>query len=171
MLAIAALIAGCATPARVWTGRTPDRQHVLEIRREAGLDHVLVDGVRRAAYRGIAAWSIALANEHVAFAARVGGAWVVVRDGHVERARWDGIGELRFADDGTLVYIAERAGGWHVVRGGTIGPRHTAILAGTLRLAGRHVAYVAQDGARARVVVDGTPHETFDGIAQLVLHA
>ena len=165
--AVLALVASCA-PAVVWTGRTPDRRHALTVKRDGDLDFVLVDGQRRAAYRGIAGWSIAVANEHVAFAARVNRRWVVVRDGHVERERWDGIGELRLSDAG-LVYSAARAGGWHVVVNGVVGPRHDAILANTLRTEGAHVAYVAQQAARSRVVVDGKLHEPFDGIGQLVL--
>jgi hypothetical protein len=163
-------IASCARPSLVWTGRTPDRRHAIAIRHEAGLDNVLVDGKRRAAYRGIAGWSVAVAQDHLAFAAKLGKQWAVVRDGRVSRERWDGIGELRFTGD-TLVYIAERAGGWHVVANDVVGPRHGAILAATLRTAGTHVAYVAQDGPRSRVVVDGHAHPVFDGIAQLELRA
>lgn len=169
-LVLLAVLASCARPSLVWTGRTPDRRHAIAVRHEAGLDNIFVDGTRRAAYRGIAGWSVAVTQEHLAFAAKLDGTWVVVRDGRASRERWDGIGELRFAGD-TLVYIAERAGGWHVVANDVVGPRHTAILASTLRTAGAHVAYVAQDGPRSRVVVDGRAHAPFDGISQLALRA
>jgi len=168
ILLLLALACGCG-PSLVWTGRTPDRLHAVTVTRTSGLDFVAVDGQRRAAYRGIAGWSIALARHHIAFAARVDGRWVIVRDGHVEPERWDGIGALQFTDTGTLVCLVERAGGWHVVTNGVVGPRHDAILAGTLRTSGSHVAYVAQQANRSRVIVDAVPQELFDGISQLVL--
>jgi hypothetical protein len=139
------------------------------VRRDGGLDYVVVDGKQRAAYRGIAGWSVAIAHDHIAFAARNDKWWFVVRDGHTDRERWSGIGELRLAENGKVVYSAERAGGWHVVQDGVVGPRHDAILANTLRIAGGHVAYVAQERNRSRVVVDGKLQDAFDGIGQLVL--
>jgi hypothetical protein len=169
VVALGALACGCG-PTLIWTGRTADRMHRVDVMRDGGLDFVLIDGKRRAAYRGVAGWSIATAGDHVAFAARIGRRWVVIHDGAMS-AKWDGIGELQLSADNRLVYIAERGGGWHVVTGTAAGPRVDAVLRGTLTIAGSHVAYVAVVGSKTHVVIDGVRGEPFDGIGQLSLTA
>jgi hypothetical protein len=170
LLALAIALSACG-PKTIWTGRTADRLHRVDVMRDGGLDFVMIDGKRRAAYRGVAGWSIALARDHIAFAAKVGARWLVVHDGRMSRETWDGIGALRLTDDDRLVYIAHRAGGWHVVAGDRVGPRVDAILDTTLTLAGTHVAYVAQLGSHTHAVVDGKLGPAFDGIGQLSLDA
>jgi hypothetical protein len=167
---LVALACGCG-PTLVWTGRTADRMHRIDVMRDGGLDFVMIDGKRRAAYRGVAGWSIATAGDHIAFAARIVDHWVVVHDGAISRHTWDGIGELQLTADNRLVYVAERAGGWHVVAGTAVGPRVDAVMRGTLTIAGSHVAYVAQLGARTHAVVDGRLGDAFDGVGQLSLTA
>ncbi len=172
LLALAAAASGCG-PSLIWSGHTPDRRHAVEVIEDAGLRYVVVDGRRRAAYRGIAAWSIAFGGGgHLAFAARVGGRWVVVRDG-VPGEPWDGVGELVLSATGRLAYAAQRAGGWHAVVDGRPGPRFDALLAGTLRFSadGRRVVYAAEARGRFQVVVDGEPGPAFDGVGQLQLSA
>jgi hypothetical protein len=169
LVALALVLACSCGPTVVWSGRTPDRVHRVDVIRDRDLDFVVVDGKRRAAYRGVAGWSIALAREHIAFAARVAGRWVVVHDGVISRDQWDGIGELRLGLDGKLVYVALRDGGWYVVVDGARGPRVDSVLAKTLRIAGNHVAYVAKRGATVHAVVDGRIGPAFDGIGQISL--
>lgn len=170
LLALAAALAGCG-PSVIWSGRTPDRRHAVEVIEDAGLRYVVVDGKRRAAYRGIAGWSIAFSPRgDLAFAARVAGRWVVVHGG-VAGAPWDGIGEIVFSPDGRLAYAAAHRGGWHVVVDGAPGPRFDAILAGTLRFGagGRRVVYAGEARRRVHVVTDGRPGPAFDGVGRLEL--
>ena len=170
--ALAALLGlvGCG-PSLIWSGRTADRRHAVDVIEDAGLHYVLVDGQRRAAYRGIAGWSIAFSERgDLAFAARVGRRWVVVRDGVAGEA-WDSVGELVFSATGRLAYAAERAKGWHVVVDGRAGPRLDAILAGTLRFSadGRRVVYAGEAAHRVHVVADGKLGPAFDGVGRLEL--
>jgi hypothetical protein len=171
-LVLALALAGCG-PKLLWSGRTPDRRHAIEVVEDAGLSYVVVDGKRRAAYRGIAGWSIAFSPRgSMAYAARVGRRWVVVHDG-APGEPWDSVGELVLSATGRLAYAAERAKGWHAVVDHRAGPRFDAILAGTLRFSadGRRVAYAGRAAGRVRVVADGVPGPTFDGVGRLELSA
>lgn len=172
-LALAAWIvaAGCG-PTLIWSGRSADRSRTIEVVEEGGRTYVVVDGKRRAAYRGISAQSLALAGDHIAFAARIASRWVVVFDGkHGES--WDSVGPIVLTPAGRIAYAAERAGGWHVVTDGVVGPRFDAILAGTLMFGpeGKQVAYVGTRDGRVHAVIDGRLGPTFDGIGQLTLAA
>ncbi len=167
-LLVLALV-GCG-PQLIWSGRTADRLHRVEVIRRGGLDYVTVDGVRRGAFAGIAGWSLALATDHVAFAARVGTRWVVVLDGRAGET-WDAIGQLQFSRTGRLAYVAERDHKWHVVADDRAGPGFESILAGTLRWSddGAHHAYVGSNAGRVQAVVDGVAGPVFDGISSLAL--
>jgi hypothetical protein len=168
----AAVLTGCG-PHLIWSGRTADRRHAVEVIEDAGLQYVVVDGRRRVAYRSIAGWSIAFSERgDLAFAARVGRRWVVVRGG-VPGEAWDSVGELVFSSTGRLAYAAERAKGWHVVVDGRAGPRFDAILAGTLRFSadGRRVAYAGEAAHRVHVVTDGALGPPFEGVGRLALSA
>lgn len=165
VIALAALLTGCA-PAVIWTGHTQDRVHTIEIAQRDDLQWIVVDGQRRDAYRSIAAWSIASHGDRVAYAAVRGDGWVVVGAGPTTGV-WRGIGEVLLGPR-RAAYSGERAGGWHVVVDGVVGPRWDAILAGTLRFAGPRVLYVARDAAGARVVVDDVAGPAWDGVGQLV---
>src|SRR5204863_8186242 len=114
-LALGVLAAGCG-PAVIWSGHTADRRHQVEVVERSGLRYVIVDGQRRAASHGGAGWSIALAGEHIAFAARVDDRWTVVTDGRAGQ-RWDQIGGIELTAAGTPVYAAARDGAWYVVVG------------------------------------------------------
>ncbi len=143
----ALLLAACGGPAVIWTGHTPDRRRTVEVIEHDDRQYVVVDGQRRAAYHAIAGWSIELSDDgHIAFAARVGAHWVVVHDGRAG-ASWDAVGELLLAPGNRLTYIAERAGRWHVVTDGVVGPPHDIVLADSLTASpdGRRIAYVASD--------------------------
>jgi hypothetical protein len=169
LLALVMLAGGCG-PAVMWSGRTADRKHRLEVVERAGLSYVIIDGQRRAAYHGVAGWSIALAGDHVAFAARVDKRWSVVVDGRAG-VLWDEIGGIELMPSGTPVYLAANGGGWHVVVGDRVGPRFDAILAGTLRIVNGHVAYAGRHRGRVQVVHDDVLHPAFDGVGQLELSA
>lgn len=171
LVACAALLAACG-PSLIWSGRTADRRRTVEVIQDGGRQYVVVDGQRRAAYRGVAGWSIAFSERggHLAYAAQVGERWRVVRDG-VAGEPWDGIGELVMSRDGRLAYAAARAGAWRVVVDGLPGPPFGAILAGTLRFSadGRRVVYAGESARRIRVVTDGAPGPAFDGVGQLAI--
>jgi hypothetical protein len=113
----------------IWSGRTPDRRHAVEVVEDGGLDYVVVDGTRRAAYRGIVGGSIAVPGavpgDHIAFAARVGAKWVVVADGRAGEP-WDAINHVGLSPTGRLAYIAERGGRWYVVSDSRPGPAFDA---------------------------------------------
>ncbi|MDB4952663.1 MAG: hypothetical protein JWO36_232 [Myxococcales bacterium] len=161
--------AGCG-PALIWSGRTPDRQHRVEVIEDGGLQYVAIDGERRAAYHGIAGHSIALSPGHLAFAARLGAHWTVVYDGKPSDS-WDAIGALVMTRSGELAYAAERDRGWYVVIDGHPGPRFDAIVAGTLQVGhdAAGFAYVGESAGRVTAVIGGKQGPTFDGIGQLVL--
>ena len=165
-----ALGAGCA-PAVVWTGRTADRRHQVEIRQADGMQWVVVDGRRRAAYRGIAAWSVALDGDRVVYAARRGARWVVV-DGRAG-PEVDGVGEIALGARGRLAYAAERDGHWEVIVDGAPdrASRWTAVLAHTLRFSrdGAHLVYAAEDVTGVRVAVDGVAGPAWTGVGQLAI--
>lgn len=170
LAAALALGAGCA-PAVVWTGRTADRRHRVEIVQDDRVQWVVVDGRRRAAYRGIAAWSIALDGARVVYAARRGARWVVV-DGRAG-PEVDGVGEIALGAGGRLAYAAERAGRWQVIvdGGAERAPGWTAILAHTLRFSrdGAHLVHAAEDAAGVHVVVDGVVGPAWSGVGQLAI--
>jgi hypothetical protein len=167
LLVVALAAAGCA-PTVIWSGHSADRRHTFEVVRESDHQRVIVDGVRRAAYSSVAAWSLQTAGSRFVHAARLGRDWVVV-DGGRTSARWDGIGELAISGDRTA-YVAERGGRWQVVVDGVAGPAWDSVLAGTLRFSptGAHPVYVARDASGAHVVVDGAIGPAHDGVAQLV---
>ena len=161
--------AGCA-PTVLWTGRTADRRHHIAIVKGGDAQWVVVDGQRRAAYRGIAAWSLATGDGgRVVYAARRGAGWVVV-DGR-PGPTFDGIGEIAIGARGRLAYAAERNGRWHVIVDGAAdrAPGWTAILAHTLAYSpdGAHLVYAAEDAAGVHVVVDGVAGPAWSAVGQL----
>jgi hypothetical protein len=160
-----AVLVGCA-PTVLWSGHTTDRHVRIDVVEDGGLQYVVVNGRRHAAYRGVAGWSIATADpDHVAFAAELAGKWVVVHDGHTSE-KWDAIGAIVLSRTGRLAYAAERSGGWHVVVEGKASARYDAIVAGTLQFSadGRHVAFINEIAGRSQCVVDGIADPYFDGI-------
>jgi hypothetical protein len=167
-LALALLVGACA-PSLVYSTRTPDRLHRVEVIAKGDTQFVVVDGVRTAGYRGVAVGTLTFSpnGAHLAFAARRGKGWIVVTD-RVQGAQFDGIGELVVADDGRVAYAAEHAGTWSVVTSTGTGPPYDAILAGTLQL-GAHLAYVARAGRGVYVVIDGAASAAFDGVGQLAI--
>jgi len=161
---LVALLASCG-PSIIWSGHTTDRRTHVEVIEDGGLQYVVIDGKRHAAYRGIAGWSVAVAPHHVAFAAQVGRQWFVVHDGHRSQA-WDAIGTLVLSSSGRLAYAAQRTGGWYVVVDGGTSARYDAIVAGTLQFSGdgKRVAFVGERIGRKQCVIDGKPGPWFDGI-------
>lgn len=172
-LAAAALcLAACVhAPSLVWSGHTADRRHELAVVHQDNVEWVTIDGARRAAYRAIAAWSIATGDGgRVAYAAMRGNRWVVVDNGTMSRETWDAIGEIVVAPH-RLAYAAERAGSWYVVVDGAAGRAWREILAHTLRFSrdGTHHVYVARDADSTHVVVDGVPGPSWTGVGQLAI--
>ena len=171
--ALALVACTACAPTVLWTGRTADRRHRVDIVQGAGAQWVVVDGQRRAAYRGIAAWSLATGDGgRVVYAARRGDRWVVV-DGRPGPA-FDGIGEIAVGAGGRLAYAAEREGRWQVIVDGDVAraPRWTAILSHTLAFSrdGAHLVYAAEDAAGAHVVVDGAVGPAWTGVGQLAMN-
>jgi hypothetical protein len=200
-LAAAALcLASCMrAPNLVWSGHTADRRHELAVVHQGDVEWVAIDGLRRAAYRAIAAWSLVAGDgDRVVYAAMRGDRWSVVDSGVMSHDTWDAIGEIVVAPH-RLAYAAERAGAWHVVVDGAAGPAWGEILAHTLRFSrdGAHHVYVARDrgsghdgparddraassgtagdpGAErdagtTHVVIDGVPGPAWTGVGQLVI--
>jgi hypothetical protein len=167
LLALALAVAGCA-PTVIWSGHSANRRHTFEVVRESDHQRVIVDGVRGAAYRSVAAWSLQTVGSRIVHAAQLGRDWVVVDAGRPS-PRWDGIGELAVSGDRTA-YVAERGGRWQVVVDGVAGPAWESVLADTLRFspAGAHLVYVARDASGVHVVVDGAIGPARDGVAHLV---
>jgi hypothetical protein len=162
-----------AGPYTLWSGKTADRRYRVEVVERSGKQSVRIDGREGAAFDAVDSRSLAFSadGKHIAFAARRNGAWLVVRDGQ-PGPEWDAIGEvvLSSAGDG-LAYAAESAGRWHAVRGNRPGPGFDALLSGTLRFSedGHHLAYVASDREKSRVVIDDALGPAFDGVGRLQL--
>lgn len=171
LLALTAVLGGCG-PSLIWSGRTADRRHTVDVIERAGLQYIVVDGRRRGAYRGIAGWSVAFSEGHLAFAARVGPRWVVVHDS-VPGDTWDSVGEPVLGPGGRLAYAGRRTSGWHIIVNGSPGPRFDALLEGTLRFSadGRRVVYAGESQRRVYVVTDGALGPAFDGVGQLQISA
>jgi len=167
LIALALAAAGCA-PTLIWSGHSADRRHTFEVVQESDHQRVIVDGVRGAAYRSVAAWSLQAAGSRIVHAAQLGRDWIVVDAGRPS-ARWDGIGELAALGDHTA-YAAERGRRWQVVVDGVAGPAWESVLAGTLRFSptGAHLVYAARDASGVHVVVDGAVGPAYDGVACLV---
>lgn len=167
------------TPGVVWRGASPEHDTHAEIMHLRADQWVRIGGRDGPVYEGVGAGSVVFSPDgtKVAYAGQKKRAWrVVIQDAGlrgkpVEGTPVDGLGDVRWApaqrkaeldrapDGDGVVYEAERAGKWHVVRYdlGTghehWGPPHEALFEDTLRFDGGRYAYVASDGDCTRVVV------------------
>jgi Tol biopolymer transport system component len=97
-------------------------------------------------------------GRHLAYAVVVGGKVRVVRDGKLDEAIIDAIGELRFSPDGQhLAYKAKTNGKWHMTYDGAPGPAFDGSFPPIFSPDSAHFAYSAQDGGQWRVIADGKP--------------
>lgn len=162
-----ALIVACRAP--VWTAASPNGR-TIEVRQAAGM--LCVQGTMsrsRTCYDAVAVHSIAFDRDggHVAFAARRGAQWSIVRDGVPGRS-WSGVGAPVWSADGRmLAYPAERAGRWHVVVNDTPGPAFDAILERSLAFGAGRVGYAAKRGDSIHVVIGNHVSRGWSGVAHL----
>lgn len=163
---------GCRSSAR-WSAMAPDHRTTVTVSSRGGRSCVVVATRRDACVDGMAVRTLAFdsSGAHVAYAARVGDRWTVVRDG-ISGARWDGVGAPRLSRDGArLAYPALENGRWRVVVDGVAGDAFDAILSGTLTFdpTGRRVVYAASRGDSVHVVVDGVTSPGWSGVGRLAL--
>lgn len=168
LLVVAAF--GACGPTVIWSGHTADRQRRIDVVQQGGLDYVAIDGERRAAYHGIAGWSVQTAGSHIAFAARVNHAWLVVRDG-VAGPAFDAIGAIVLDDTGACAYAARHGGRWQIVDARGASPPYDAILDGSLQITDGHVGYVAEQARHVHAVIDGAAGPAYDAIGDLIVTA
>lgn len=152
-----------------------DGRHVVYAALEQGRWTVVVDGRPTRRHEGIGEVVMSPDGRHVAYAAFDGGSWRVVVGGDAGPA-FDAIltDTLRFTGDGrTFVYVGATADGVKAVfarpsQPHDEGPAFDGIRRLTVGPEG-HVAYVGRRGKTSRVVVDGQPQPTYEGIGELVL--
>lgn len=123
-----------------------------------GRNLLIVNGARGEPYDNIS-WPIALTNETIAYAARLGDRQYCVIDGKQGPA-YLSVG-LPAARGREVAYAASDGEGWFVVRGGVEGPRFDWI--GDVRL-GMRLAYVAERRGMFLIVVDGEPGPAWDRV-------
>jgi hypothetical protein len=173
-LAILCLALAACTPSLMWRGHTPDRRRQAEVIEQAGGQQLVrVGGREGKAYDaiGTALLTFSADGQHIAYPARRGKGWLVVLD-DAEGPAWDGIGELRFAPDGGLVYAAERNARWRVVENGVEDPPVDALLKDSLQFSSNgRLAYAIEDGNERRVIADRKPQPPYDGIGRLSFNA
>ncbi|HEY4244132.1 MAG TPA: hypothetical protein VGM88_30170 [Kofleriaceae bacterium] len=172
--ALALASAACA-PELVWSGHSADRAHAIEIRAHAHRQWVVIDGERRAAQDGIAAWSMATTADRLVYAARRADRWHVITEpfhGDLRSVGPDfaGIGAIAAAP-GHLAYAAQRGDHWLVIADGVAGPPADSLLADTLQFSGDLVVYAADLDGSARVIVGGIPQAAFAAVGELVTAA
>lgn len=174
LIAAVVVLLGCG-PALVWEGRTADRRDFVRVVEDGSGQRVVVAGRSGRRYGGVGIEELTFSSDgrHLAYPARVGEQWTVVRDGR-ELGRWSAVGELRFAPGGRrLVFSAERNGRWHVVEDEQSGPAFEAIFAGTLQWSadGNAFAYAGTRAGLAHVAWNRTLGPGFAGVARLTLGA
>ena len=120
-------------------------------------------------------------SQHMAYAAKKGERWVVVIDGR-ESVEYEAIvcGDPVFSPDSKHVaYAAKKDGKWFVVRDGQPGSHHDFIIGRTKSFVllntilfsvvystdSKHLAYVAMNGRKAVLVVDGVPGREYDDVS------
>lgn len=123
-----------------------------------GRNVVVVNGAAGEAYDNIS-WPLALTNETLAYAARIGDRQYCVIDGARSRAYREVHPPVAHGRD--VAYAASDGAGWFVVRGGREGPKFDWV--GHLRL-GKRFAYAAERAGKFHVVVDGEIGPAWDRV-------
>lgn len=102
---------------------------------------------------------------HVAYRARTGGKWMIVRDG-VAGKEYDDVGDVSFSPDNEhLVYVARTGDRWCVVLDGVEGKPYAGVSLSPFAAEGSRVAYAASiQAGKECVVVDGAEGPVFDKI-------
>src|SRR5690242_5199389 len=132
---------------------------------------VVHDAHRGKPVDGILAGTLALSPDgvHVSYGALAEGAVVVARDDAFS-PRFQAIGSSLVWSGASdhMLYAAQRASKWSVVRDDSVGPAWDAIAEGSLRFspAGDRFAYAASRAGRWCVVVDGVPGEAHQAVGR-----
>lgn len=131
-------------------------------------------------YDAVAVHSLAFDRDgrHLAFAARRGSTWTIVRDDEPGRP-WNGVGAPKWSDGSMLAYPAERDGRWYLVVDESPGPAFDAILEHSIAFGRGRVGYAAKRGDSIHVVIDsrvsrgllGAAHLTFDPAGVVAAYA
>jgi len=161
---------GCH-PSATWRAMSPDHRTMVTVSSRGGRSCVVVASRPDGCFDGLAVRTLAFdaTGAHVAYAARVGARWAVVRDGRAG-ALWDGVGAPVLSRDGSrLAYPAFANDRWRVVVDDVAGDAFDAILSGTLAFdpTGRRVMYAASRGDSVHVVVDGVTSPAWSGVGRL----
>jgi len=172
-IAVAAL-AGCRS-APVWTALSPDHRTPVHVVARGDRSCVTIGRRDDGCYDALALDGLvfSVAGNHVAYPARIGARWTVVRDG-VAGPGWDGIGALMFhRDGGRLAYAALADGSWRVVVNDDVGPAFDAVhwKSFTFAASGRRFAYAARAGDSTHVVVDGIRGPGWEAVGQIAFDA
>lgn len=130
LLLFAAVATSCTHV--VWYGRSDDRRHVASVLETLGRQHVRFDLRDQDEFRGVGVEGLQIAEGHVAYPAQLDeGGWTVVVDG-LQGERFEGIGEVALSKQAVL-FAAERAGHWLVVRRSLSGRAATCEVVGGCR--------------------------------------
>ena len=178
-LALSLIVAACRAP--VWTAASPTGR-TIEVQQAAGM--LCVQGMvrrSRTCFDAVAIHSLAFDRDgrHLAFAARRGSRWTMVRDDE-PGLNWTGVGAPRWSPDGSvLAYAAERDDRWHLVVDDSPGPAFDAILERSIAFGNGRVAYAARRGDSIHIVTGdrvsrgllGAAHLTFDPTGDVAAYA
>jgi len=163
-------LAGCASVGP-WRVPSPDHRTELRVRPRHGAVCVQVGPRKDGCFQGVAGSEIAFSpdSRHVAYPARTGDRWRVIRDG-IPGPAWEGVASLLFDPGGErLAYAALDRGRWRVVLEGTPGEAFDSLDARSLVFSGdgRHSAYIGWREGAAHIVRDGVAgpaHAAIGGI-------
>lgn len=163
------LLAGCARNAVLHT-TGPDPSFRVAVRRE-GRHTCVAAGSESQCHDAVALRQIVFApvGRGVAYPARDGARWRVVRDFR-PGPPFAGVAAPVYSPDGTrLAYAAHDGAGWRVVVDDSAGARFDSLFTGTIGFdaTGRHLGYVARSDGSAFAVVDGVAGRPWAGVARL----
>lgn len=163
--------AGGCGPALVWYGHSPDRRMLAKVIEQGDSQFVTVNDAVGPGFDGVALAGITFSSDsrHLAYPARIGERWTLVRDGKTGRL-WDGIGEVAFTPDcGHLVYAALDSTRWYMILDDMPGPWFTELSRGSLIFSpsGSNIAYIGRRASAAYAVLGNSLGPSQDDIAGL----
>lgn len=166
----ALLACGCSKEYLVWYGHSPDRLHRVEVIEKAKRQQLKLDATLSQPYLGVALKTIVFSedSQRFAYAAETDVGWIVTVDG-IHSRPWTGVGEVLFGPKQELAYVAADSEGWRVILESTLSAPFEAVMQGSLTFSskGCRLAFVAVEGDKFRVVVDGEPNSLYDAIGML----
>lgn len=161
---------GCL-PAMRWSAMSPDHRTTVGARSSGGQTCLRITAAPEQCHDGIALDELVFSDSggHLAYPARIGERWTVVRDGR-PGLMWDGVASPVYSPNGArLAYAALDRSAWRVVVNDSAGEPFDSLFAHSITFdpTGRRLGYVARRGDSTHTVIDGTRSLGWEGLAQL----